>query len=206
MVVWWVAINLRLTFFYSWWNSEYLHNSQIFLCCFISGIFLRSLAKEMDITFKTDIKKELLLIEQHICFPVWVFALKEDEERAFRWLASGVNLHWTKWGAMGHSSPKLIASQRLTVSLHPPTATLVPYPLPHPLLRSAALLQPSSSFSLVLHTRPSCSSLHAPRVLATYIVPPNNVCPKGREITDFVGRRTTNIAIIVGRLCRKCVN
>lgn len=205
MVVWWVAINLRLTFFLflmkQWISSQF---ANIFML--LSGIFLRSLAKEMDITFKTDIKKELLLIEQHICFPVWVFALKEDEERAFRWLASGVNLHWTKWGAMGHSSPKLIASQRLTVSLHPPTATLVPYPLPHPLLRSAALLQPSSSFSLVLHTRPSCSSLHAPRVLATYIVPPNNVCPKGREITDFVGRRTTNIAIIVGRLCRKCVN
>lgn len=27
-----------------------------------------------------------------------------------------VNLHWTKWGAMGHSSTKLIAFQRLTVS------------------------------------------------------------------------------------------
>lgn len=67
-----------------------------------------------------------------------------------------------------------------------------------PICSSAATLSRST---LVLFLSLSLSSathvLLAPRrtrhVLATYIVPPNNVCPKGREITDFVARRATNI-------------
>lgn len=123
---------------------------------------------------------------------------KRTKSARYKWLASGVNLHWTKWGAMGHSSPKLIASQRLTVSLHPPTTPSLYslYSLCSPFIRhSLALSQLSSSFSLILHTCPSCSSRRTCHVLATYIVPPNNVCPKGREITDFVGRRISRTII-----------
>lgn len=115
---------------------------------------------------------------------------------------------------MGHSSPKLIASQRLTVSLQPPTIraqlssspvlsfihSLSLSPICSSVVSSPSLTQPSSSFSLSLSS--ATHVLLAPRrtrhVLATYIVPPNNVCPKGREITDFVARRATNIATIVG--------
>lgn len=140
-------------------------------------------------------KKELSLIEHHIRFPVRVFAAGRERRARARWLASGVNLHWTKWGAMGHSSPKLIASQRLTVSLHPPSLLYPLYPLPlslslsafSPFIRSPS--QPLFSFSLVLHIHiVLLASRRTRHVPATYIVPSNNVCPKGREITDFDGR------------------
>lgn len=109
---------------------------------------------------------------------------------------------------MGHSSPKLIASQRLTVSLQPPTIRAQPSSSPtlsfiHSLSLSPVCSSVASSPSLNPRPLSLSSATHvllAPRrtrhVLATYIVPPNNVCPKGREITDFVARRTTNIATI----------
>lgn len=58
-----------------------------------------------------------------------VFREKETKGRPVRWSTSDVNLHWTKWGAMGHSSPKLIASQRLTVSLRASCLTGAPLSL-----------------------------------------------------------------------------
>lgn len=100
---------------------------------------------------------------------------------------------------MGHSSPKLIASQRLTVSLHPPFV----YPLPVPLfpppppppaavhstpcpasLRTLYTLSISISHSLTLFLRVYPSSPRVTSYLCTYIVPPNNTCSKGRETTD----------------------
>lgn len=58
-----------------------------------------------------------------------------------------------------------------------------------------ALSQPSSSFSLVLHIHiVLLASRRTRHVPATYIVPPNNVCPKGREITDFDGRRISRVS------------
>lgn len=106
---------------------------------------------------------------------------------------------------MGHSSPKLIASQRLTVSLHPTTTILCSTlstlcSVSSPFIRhSFALSQPPFLFlSHSSHTRAHIllASRRTRHVPATYIVPPNNVCSKGCEITDFVdGRRTTKITI-----------
>lgn len=107
---------------------------------------------------------------------------------------------------MGHSSPKLIASQRLTVSLQPPT-TPVFYPtlsilhsVSPPFIRhSFTLSQPL--FLFLFRPCHACTYVLLARrrtrhVPATYIVPSNNICPKGREITDFVvSRRTMNAAI-----------
>lgn len=68
-----------------------------------------------------------------------------------------------------------------------------------------ALSQPSSSFSLVLHIHiVLLASRRTRHVPATYIVPPNNVCPKGREITDFDGRRISRVSS-ADRASRKSV-
>lgn len=68
-----------------------------------------------------------------------------------------------------------------------------------------ALSQPSSSFSLVLHIHiVLLASRRTRHVPATYIVPPNNVCPKGREITDLDGRRISRVSS-ADRASRKSV-
>lgn len=72
----------------------------------------------------------------------------------------------------------------------------------HPLL-AHPLAQPSSPFSLSSATHVLLAPRRTRHVLATYIVPPNNVCPKGREITDSVARRATNIAATAGRSSRQ---
>lgn len=98
---------------------------------------------------------------------------KRTKSARYKWLASGVNLHWTKWGAMGHSSPKLIASQRLTVSLHPPTtpslySLLSLFSVHPPLARPLATLvlflsyPPHMSFLLLLSHVPCPSYLYRP--------------------------------------------
>ena len=106
--------------------------------------------------------------------------------RPVRWSTSGVNLHWTKWGAMGHSSPKLIASQRLTVSLHPPLSTRC--------LFLSFLFDPFSlSLSPLSSLSPRLSFFPSRHIVLTYIVPPNNICSKGRETTDSVPRLTPRV-------------
>jgi len=170
----------------------------IFIVAF--PIFLHSL--KIYVTSKTDVTKKKRIIADRAphSFPSSGFRGRKRTKSA-RWVV-GVGCKFAL-----NEMRRYGAFQSEVNSF--PTINCIPPPMYHPCstlslslslslclfaVHPLALSQLSFSFSLVLHIHiVLLASRRTRHVPATYIVPPNNVCPKGREITDFDGRRISRV-------------